>query len=242
MPEGRTLHSQEIPLQIPQPFGGQIEQHPELGQLLIRPCRRLVHNHLLAPHPALFCAGRANCRQEAVIACSISRMGSTNAVRPGIIGRAGELVTHASLVGAAPLGYRLPLLCRRLEVPPWYLLVPDDPDSPMRIGSTVATAGAVGAWLVGDWPLPGGDPAHFQWSVGSHARYPEAQVLRQLVKSAEQPRRTLTGSWWCRPASKACKDTRQCWNSRRTGQLITPWRADGPLAEPVRNATGSRLS
>jgi hypothetical protein len=114
MPEGRTLHSQEIPLQIPQPFGGQIEQHPELGQLLIRPCRRLVHNHLLAPHPALFCAGRANCRQEAVIACSISRMGSTNAVRPGIIGRAGELVTHASLVGAAPLGYRLPLLCRRL--------------------------------------------------------------------------------------------------------------------------------
>ena len=73
-----------------------------------------------------------------------------------------------------------------LEVPPWYLLLPDDPDAPMRVGNTVATAGAVGAWLAGDSPLPGGDPAHWQWGMGSHGRYPEAQVLRQLVKAAEQ--------------------------------------------------------
>jgi hypothetical protein len=73
-----------------------------------------------------------------------------------------------------------------LEVPPWYLLVSDDPDAPMRVGNTVAPAGARGAWLVGDWPLPGMDPAHFQWGMGSFGRYPEAQVLRVLVKSAEQ--------------------------------------------------------
>ena len=43
------------------------------------------------------------------------------------------------------------LLCfaAALEVPPWHLLIPDDPDAPMRVGSTAATAGQVGAWLVG---------------------------------------------------------------------------------------------
>jgi transcriptional regulator with XRE-family HTH domain len=75
-----------------------------------------------------------------------------------------------------------------LEVPPWHLLVPDELDAPMRVGSTVATAGAVGAWLVGDWPLPfpGADAAHWQWGMGSLGRYPEAQVLRELVNAAER--------------------------------------------------------
>lgn len=61
-------------------------------------------------------------------------------------------------------------------------------DAPMRVGSTVATAGAVGAWLVGDWPLtfPGGDAAHWQWGMGSLGRHPEGQVLRELVKAAER--------------------------------------------------------
>jgi hypothetical protein len=75
-----------------------------------------------------------------------------------------------------------------LDVSPWYLLVPDDSDAPMRVGDTVAPAGAVGAWLVGDWPLPfpGGDPARFQWGMGQLGRNTEAQVLRGLVKAAEQ--------------------------------------------------------
>jgi transcriptional regulator with XRE-family HTH domain len=73
-----------------------------------------------------------------------------------------------------------------LEVPPRHLLVPDDSDAPMRVGNTVATAGQVGAWLIGDLPLPGGDPAHFQWGTGSSGRNTEAQVLRELVRAAEQ--------------------------------------------------------
>ena len=51
----------------------------------------------------------------------------------------------------------------------------------------------VGAWLAGDWPLPGGDPAHFQWGMASFSRYPEVQVLRQLVKAAEQAETELEG-------------------------------------------------
>ena len=80
------------------------------------------------------------------------------------------------------------LLCfaAALEVPPWHLLIPDDPDAPMRVGSTAATAGQVGAWLVGDWPLPGMDPAHWQWGMGSPGRYPEGQALRMLVEAAER--------------------------------------------------------
>jgi transcriptional regulator with XRE-family HTH domain len=75
-----------------------------------------------------------------------------------------------------------------LEVPPWYLLLGDDMNAPMRVGATVATAGRVGAWLAGDWPLPfsGADPTHWQWGMASFSRYPEVQVLRQLVKAAEQ--------------------------------------------------------
>jgi hypothetical protein len=44
----------------------------------------------------------------------------------------------------------------------------------------------LGPWLTGDWPLPGGDPAHFQWGMGSFGRNTEAQVLRELVRAAEQ--------------------------------------------------------
>lgn len=34
--------------------------------------------------------------------------------------------------------------------------------------------------------FPGGDAAHWQWGMGSLGRYPEAQVLRELVKAAGQ--------------------------------------------------------
>jgi hypothetical protein len=57
----------------------------------------------------------------------------------------------------------------------------------MRVGNTAATAGAVEAWLAGDWPLqfPGGDPGHFLWGTGPLGRNTESQLLRGLVKRAE---------------------------------------------------------
>jgi len=75
-----------------------------------------------------------------------------------------------------------------LDVPPWSLLLPDDTEVPMRVGVTHADAGAVEAWLSGNWPLqfPGGDPGRFLWGTGSPGRNTEAQLLRGLVKRAEQ--------------------------------------------------------
>jgi hypothetical protein len=75
-----------------------------------------------------------------------------------------------------------------MDVPPWSLLLPDDMNAPMRVGVTHADAGAVEAWLAGDWPLqfPGGDPGRFMWGTGPLGRNTEAQLLRGLVKRAEQ--------------------------------------------------------
>jgi transcriptional regulator with XRE-family HTH domain len=75
-----------------------------------------------------------------------------------------------------------------LDVPPWWLVLPLDSDAPMRIGNLPTTAGAVEAWLSGDHPLPfpGGDPEHFFWGTGPTGRNTAAQVLRGLVKHAEE--------------------------------------------------------